>query len=153
MAEAAGFRVVAAVAAVSEHSIVHRYAQGRPDKEDTVRLMEYGKEIKRIIDEKEPSAHLNLPGNRPYKKASSLAIIPQSTSGCTSCGICAEQCPTQAIHPAKPAQVDKSRCISCMHCISVCPHSARRVHPIIVWLASCMLKTECSKRKSPELFL
>lgn len=41
VAEAAGFRAVAAVAAVSDHSIVHRYAQGRPDKDDIARLMEW----------------------------------------------------------------------------------------------------------------
>ena len=38
-AKAAGFRVVAAVAAIAEHSIAHKYAAGRPDAEDDLSLI------------------------------------------------------------------------------------------------------------------
>jgi len=34
LARHSGFRVVAAISAVAEHSIVHQYAAGRPDRQD-----------------------------------------------------------------------------------------------------------------------
>ena len=37
-AESRGFQVIAAVAAIAEHSILHQYAAGRPDRQDAEEL-------------------------------------------------------------------------------------------------------------------
>ena len=46
LSESCGFRVVAAVSASAEHSIVREYGAGRPDKADLEELQAFGKKIK-----------------------------------------------------------------------------------------------------------
>lgn len=151
-AKQAGFRVIAAVAAVAEHSIVREIAAGRPDTQDVQQLSAFAKQI---LDKfsagntTEPA----IPGNRPYKKAGGAGMVPKPTKECTSCGVCARQCPVQAIDRIDPKKVDEKACISCMRCISVCPQSARKVSPVMLGAASLMLKKVCSERKENELFL
>ena len=153
VAQAAGFRVVAGVAAVAEHSIVHQYAKGRPDEEDVKQLQEIGNDIAKFLQKDVPFQRLTLPGNRPYKKDFSMRLVPQATSACTGCGTCAKQCPAQAISHENPRMTDKAKCISCMRCVSIFPHHARRPNRFVVWLAGLMIKSACSERKDPELFL
>lgn len=151
-AKQAGFRVIAAVAAVAEHSIARQFASGRPDAQDAERLSEFAKQIQAKLsagDASEPA----IPGNRPYKKTSRAGMVPKPTKECTGCGVCAAQCPVQAIDRENPEKVDEKACISCMRCISVCPHSARRVNPVMLSGVSLMLKKVCSERRDCELFL
>ena len=151
-ARQAGFQVIAAVAAVAEHSIARQFAAGRPDVQDTKQLSDFA----RLIQAK-PSAgdytEPSIPGNRPYKKAGGAGMVPKHTKECTNCGVCAAKCPVQAIDKEKPKKVNEKACISCMRCISVCPHSARKVNPVMLSAASLMLKKVCSDRKDCELFL
>lgn len=151
-AKQAGFQVVAAVAAIAEHSIVRQFAAGRPDAQDAKQLSDFARQIQAKLsagDSTEPS----IPGNHPYKKAGGASMVPKSTKECTNCGICAAECPVQAIDKENPKKVDETACISCMRCISVCPHSARKVNPVMLSAASLMLKKVCSDRKEGELFL
>ena len=151
-AKQAGFRVIGAVAAVAEHSIARQFAAGRPDEEDVRQLSRFAEQIRAKLsagDTGEPT----IPGNRPYKKAGGAGMIPKPTQECTQCGVCARACPVQAIHPDDPKAVDETVCISCMRCISVCPHSARKVDPAMLEAVGLMLKKVCSDRKDCELFL
>lgn len=151
-AKQAGFQVIAAVAAVAEHSIVRRFAAGRPDAQDTEQLSNFAKQIQHKIstaDTSEPA----IPGNRPYKKAGGAGMVPKPTKECTNCGICAEKCPVQAIDRENSKKVDDKACISCMRCITVCPQGARKVNPVMLSAASMMLKKVCSERKECELYL
>lgn len=151
-AKQAGFRVIAAVAAIAEHSIARQFAAGRPDAQDAKQLSDFARQIQSKLsagDSTEPS----IPGNRPYKKAGGTGMVPKPTKECTSCGVCAAECPVQAIDKKNPKKVDEKACISCMRCISVCPHSARKVSPVMLSAASLMLKKVCSERKDCELFL
>lgn len=148
----AGFRVIAAVAAVAEHSIARQFAAGRPDAQDAKQLSDFAGQIQAKLSAgncSEPS----IPGNRPYKKAGSTGMVPKPTKECSKCGVCAAECPVQAIDKENPKKVDEKACISCMRCISVCPHAARKVNPVMLSAASLMLKKVCSERKSCELFL
>lgn len=151
-AKQAGFRVIAAVAAVAEHSIVRQFAAGRPDARDAKQLSDFAQQIRAklsVSDTSEPA----IPGSRPYKKAGGAGMVPKPTKECTKCGVCAAECPVQAIDRENPKKVDEKACISCMRCTSICPHSARKVNPVMLSAASLMLKKVCSERKDCELFL
>lgn len=151
-ARQAGFRVIAAVAAVAEHSIARQFAAGRPDAEDAAQLAAFGEKIQAKLsagDLSEPK----IPGNRPYKKAGGAGIVPKATKACNRCGVCAAKCPVQAIPKDDPAKVDEKACISCMRCVAVCPQGARKVNPLLLSAAGLMLKKVCAERKDCELFL
>lgn len=151
-AKKAGFRAIAAVAAVAEHSIVRQFAAGRPDAEDAQQLVAFAKQIQSKLamgDDSEPA----IPGNRPYKNAGGAGMVPKPTKECINCGVCAATCPVQAIDKENPKKVDEKVCISCMRCVSVCPHSARKANPVMLSAAGLMLKKVCSERKGCELFL
>lgn len=152
MAEEAGFVVAAAVSAVAEHSIIHQYAAGRPDEEDARCLKGFAKEILEKIQAGELK-EVEIPGNRPYKNAGGVGLVPKAAKNCVNCGLCAKQCPAQAISREDVKCVDGSRCISCMRCVELCPHSARKVNGGMVAVASLALKKACSVRKDCELFI
>ena len=148
----AGFQVVAGVAAIAEHSIAHQYAAGRPDSQDKQQLQDFGQ---KIWDKLQAGDHSQptLPGNRPYKKAGGVGMVPKPAKDCNRCGLCAQQCPVQAIDLADPSRTDKELCISCMRCVAVCPQGARKVNPVMLTAAQVALKKVCSDRKEGELFL
>lgn len=151
-AKKAGFQIIAAVAAVAEHSIARQFASGRPDTQDAKQLSDFAKQIQdklSVGDTSEPVIH----GNRPYKHAGATGMVPKPTKECTKCGVCSEKCPVQAIDPENPKKVDEKACISCMRCISVCPHFARKVNPVMLSVVGLALKKVCSERKDCELFL
>lgn len=148
----AGFKIIAAVAAVAEHSIMRQYAAGRPDTEDKRVLKDYAKKIqKKLLNGTLNEIH--IPGNRPYKKEMGSKIVPQVGKNCNQCGLCAKQCPVGAIDISNSKIVNKSKCISCMRCISNCPQNARKVNKALVFVASAAMKKVCQDRKQCELFI
>ena len=152
IAEQCGFQVLAAMAAVAEHSIMHQYAAGRPDSQDEAALHDFSQKILakfRSGDQSSPT----VPGDRPYKKAGGVGLVPQADRSCVECGLCAKQCPTQAISANSLRKADGKKCSSCMRCVVQCPHSARKVNGAMVAAASLAMKKVCSVRKECELFL
>lgn len=146
-AKECGFLVVAAIAAVAEHSIMPQYAAGRPDASDVKRLEAFAD---RIADRTEAAA--SIPGNRPYKKAGGAGLVPKPDKDCVKCGLCAARCPVQAIDPVR-FTADSKACIACMRCVKQCPHHARKVNGVMVSIAATAIKKACSVRKENELFL
>lgn len=152
LAAGSGFRVIAAVAAVAEHSILHQFATGRPDLQDEEMLQSFAGRILEKFQaggENVPA----IPGNRPYKKAGGAGLVPKATRACTSCGLCAEKCPSQAISRLDPKKTDGKACISCMRCVSLCPQGARKASGLMTSIAGMAIKKACNQRKSSELFL
>ena len=146
-AKECGFRVVAAVAAVAEHSIMPQYASGRPDASDKKQLEQFAEQIAGRTE-----AVVSIPGNRPYKKAGGAGLVPKVGKDCKKCGLCAESCPVQAIDPAS-FTADAKKCISCMRCVKQCPEKSRSVNGAMVSIAAMAIKKACSVRKENELFL
>lgn len=152
LAQQSGFRVIAAVSAVAEHSIIHQYAAGRPDQSDREELSSFGGEIlKKFTDEGEEAP--SIPGNRPYKKSGGGGMVPKAGKDCVNCGLCAKSCPAQAIDQADAGRIDSKKCISCMRCMVKCPQSARKVNEAMVKAVALAIKKACSERKENELFI
>ena len=70
IANQCGFCTIAAISAVAEHSIMHQYAAGRPDFQDSKQLKSYAKSIMTKLQTAQQVNELKLPGNRPYNKSS-----------------------------------------------------------------------------------
>lgn len=154
VAEQCGFRVLAAVAAVAEHSIMHQYAAGRPDRHDIEQLHDSSAKIlAKFRDVPYAKSAIPIPGNRPYKQAGKVDLVPKAGKNCVSCGLCAAHCPAQAISRQEIRSADSKKCISCMRCVAQCPHKARRINRALVSVASRAMKKVCSVRKECELFI
>lgn len=152
VAKHAGFRVVAAVSAIAEHSVARQFAAGRPDAQDAAQLAGFARQIQQKLlaeDASEPS----IPGNRPYKQAGGHRMTPEATEDCVSCGACAALCPVRAIDKDDQSQVNGEECISCMRCIFVCPQNARKLDPNKLAAVTKMLSKVCVARKECELFI
>lgn len=146
------FTCVAGIAAIAEHSICHQFATNRPDDKDIEELKNFASQIKQQIE----SGIKEIPpvkGNHPYKEYGGVPLSPRANKTCTSCGICVKECPVDAIPKDNPRKVDKNKCISCMHCISVCPNHSRSNSKILSFVAVQGLKKACLSRKENELFL
>lgn len=148
-----GFCCAAAVAAVAEHSIMHQFAQARPDKKDLEELSRFAKQIRQRIEENRIPEELILPGNHPYREYNGVPIKPVAKKNCTKCGLCAKKCPVQAIPLNNPSETDYKKCISCMRCVSICPTHSRKVNKILTTMAAYKMKKSCSERKANELFI
>ena len=55
VAKRAGFQVIAAVAAVAEHSIARQFAAGRPDSKDAAQLSDFAKKIQHKLSSADTS--------------------------------------------------------------------------------------------------
>ncbi len=151
-AEKRGCQVVVAIAAVAEHNMVRTIATGRPDAADIKRLQEISVEI----DAKFAAGDLKPMLSRPeetYKEFNNLPVHPMATDDCTGCGICAEECPMQAISHEDLRQTDASRCINCMRCTYVCPSNARHLPEQVQEMLTNRLHSICTERREIEIFL
>jgi ferredoxin len=151
-ANASGFKVIAAVTAIAEHSIMHQYATGRPDATDASALQEFASRIVERVASGSDMDSLHVSGNTPYVKAGDVPLVPKVTGKCVSCGKCAESCPTTAIN-SNDFAADKKACMACMRCIDICPQNARSVSKLMVKAAGMAIKKAASVRKECELYL
>lgn len=149
VARSEGFRPVAAIAAVAEHSIARVYAAGRPDAADCEELAAYGREIMGRLGDGVPPVGLDIPGNRPYK-AANVGPFPEADERCTACGLCAAQCPAGAIPVTDLRTVDRNTCVSCMRCVAVCPAGARGIGALRDVVTE-RLRPLCSERRGNVL--
>lgn len=157
MAEARGFKVMAAGAFIARHSIVPEFGEGRPDAADYLKMDEFARRIRERLDfvasaDSLPTAI--VPGNREFRKYDGVPMHPSASRiKCGKCGKCAAECPVGAIPASDPTKTDKDKCITCMRCVAVCPHYARSLNPVMLAAAKAGLKKACSERKEPEIFI
>lgn len=149
---ASGFKPVAAVAALAEHSIVRQFAAGRPDSDDEACLRDFAAKIKEKLADPD-AAEVAVPGNTPYKPGGRASIRPRAGKKCIDCGLCAVHCPVQAIRSDNLRVCRDDLCISCMRCIAVCPRKARSVDAAVLDGIAAKIGPACAGRKENELFL
>ncbi len=146
-----GCDVVAAIAAVAQHSIAPSIAAGRPDATDLQHLLEF----KEDIDIKYKNGGLKSMQPRPqeqYKEYRQLPILPESKESCTLCGVCEKECPVQAITIKDTCLTDPCRCILCMRCTAVCPSGARGLQAETLEAVTERIESRCNGRRETEIF-
>ena len=107
----------------------------------------------KIMQNSEAQRTPAFPGNRPYREYGGVPLKPVANGKCTSCGLCAKECPAGAIPLDNPKMTDKDKCISCMHCVAVCPKKARNYSKLVSFIAGLKMKKVCSGRKENKLYL
>ena len=149
--EPQGFVCVCAVAAVTQHSLMPKYGAGRPDADDIKELKAFSVKCKNAVDT--ASNSVKVPGNYPYRKYNAIPIKPKVKRTCKGCKLCVDRCPVQAISADNPTKTDTEKCISCLQCITVCPHNARYTSRLMRMMATKKMKKVCSGRKENRIFL
>ncbi len=155
-----GFRVHAAAAFIGQHSYTKRYpiAVGRPDRKDLDLAFQFGqstREISSILSPEEVPVQLDI-NSRSKKYIYPLRAVYKS-SNCTSCGKCAETCPTGIIEPETGQYRDSSlvkKCVGCMKCVNICSDEGRVMQPgfLMHWFLKTYLKRAMTHRKEPVTF-
>lgn len=152
---ARGFTVIAAIAAVAQHSIAPAIAAGRPDEKDRHELCEAARAVcEKLCDLRVlESGQVEVKGKRPYKEFGGSALKPAADESCVGCGTCAAQCPVRAIPEDAPNTTNPQVCISCMRCIKVCPTGARKLDPAGQAAIAQKLGMICKERRENELYI
>lgn len=147
-----GFRCIAAMAAIAEHSMLRQFAAGRPNESDRAELTAFARRISRAIATDTFVEDLAVPGAFPYRPIGSF-VKPVASEECIGCGACAASCPAGAIPEDNPSFTDNALCAACTRCISVCPVGARQLNPDVMKAVEARLAPLLSGYRKNELFL
>lgn len=160
-----GLCIVAAAFFIGEHSFANDkvpLAKGRPDQKDLELAREFGRKIKRKLDETDPREwpKLKLPIKQPlsvrlmpFNKAHLLTFEPAvDNTKCVQCKACVGVCPTGAID-GDSLKITSRACLRCFACAKFCPAGARTVRHKYGIFTETFFRWAGRKRKEPELFL
>lgn len=158
LAEQNGFVVAAAIAAVTEHSIMREYGAGRPNEQDKQELRTFANQIRSKLERAAGPEELRtvIPGKAPYQPYEDIPLKPSSSEKlCAVCPShpCVSACPAGAIPVENPAKTDQMVCISCFRCVSLCPLKARWVNPVLLDDMSKKLHRACRDPKRNILLI
>lgn len=151
-----GFKVMAAGAFITRHSIFPQVAASRPDENDRRKIADFGAQCATMLSKLESTEglpDLNVKGNRPYRQPRAIPLHPTGNRQCNRCNSCVKLCPVQAIPETNPRQTNKQQCISCGRCIAICPQKARRFGGLLYKIAGWKFTKNNARRKEPETFL
>ena len=133
-----GFRIAAAAKVVALHSMMwladDPAGRGHPDDTDRREIEALVKKLHSRFDSNDvPVLSLDELDYQPPERAAKMKnrinapwyIIPKNvgSESCTQCGICAEECPVNAVSLNPYPEFDQN-CIDCFNCIRLCPENA-----------------------------
>ncbi|MDY0361921.1 MAG: EFR1 family ferrodoxin [Desulforegulaceae bacterium] len=137
-----GFEIAGAFKVPGPHSMMtpseDALGAGHPDGNDKKIISEFVEKLLKLLESDDFSSKCLTPEDIQYqpeeRKAEmekgdvykARAGMPQkmvSESLCTTCGVCAELCPVEAIE-LDPYPVFNDNCISCFNCYKQCPEEA-----------------------------
>ena len=148
-----GFLPIAAIAAVSKHSIMTDIASTRPDELDKKEIISFAEKIKKHLENIDDNFDLDVPGNFPYKKYNPVPLKPKADNKCILCGACATDCPVGAIPYDTPNITNNELCITCMRCVEICPVGARSIGEENLKMITEKFGPLCEGRKENKLFI
>ncbi|MEG1553854.1 MAG: EFR1 family ferrodoxin [Rikenellaceae bacterium] len=146
------FHVVSAGAFIAQHSIFPQVAKGRPDNSDLASAEELGgKSIETLARYESINTlpQLTVKGNFPYRAITSIPIRPKTNNKCNKCYRCVKECPTGAISENNPHKIDKTKCIACAHCISICDKKAKHFGGLLYKVVSRKFTKRCALPQKP----
>ena len=156
-----GFNPVAGGAFIGEHSFASKdapIANGRPDRLDVKKAIDFGAKVKdklTALQSLDAQIDLEIPGKFPYKapKTKTITVSPVTIEdACTVCGTCAGVCPTAAISINERVETNIALCIRCCACIKGCPEEARVIEDEMWKKIANWLNENCRARKEPQIF-
>ena len=156
-----GCKPIAGAAFIGEHSFSSDElptAVGRPDEKDLKIAREFGEKLKvklASVTSADQLSEPTIPGNMPYKERMPKAPVDfiDVSDACTQCGVCAENCPSEAIDSEDCTKTDATKCIWCCACIKTCPENARTMKEGKIKEIAARLNKACQERKEPMCFL
>lgn len=142
---------VASAAVIAQHAMEPSVASDRPDKTDYQNLESFGRFALKKYEEVDVKA-VQVPGNRPYRDWAKMPVTPISEGACIHCGLCANNCPTQAIDLFDTAKTDPNKCILCLRCVWICPQKVKRLPDVAQKAIAEKLAHVRGVRKENEFF-
>ena len=142
---------VASAAVIAQHVMEPSVAADRPDKTDYQNLESFGRFAMKKYEKAEVNV-VEVPGNRPYRQWSKMPLTPISDGFCIHCGLCANNCPTQAIDLLDTSKTDPEKCILCLRCVWICPRKVKRLPDVAQKAIAEKLAHVRSVRKENEFF-
>ncbi len=153
-----GFVGVAAGAFIGEHSNTKKVGTNRPDAKDLEVAQKFGCEIRtklENIQDISQLSELSVKGNYPYKEINPAPPMkPDTNNNCVECGVCAKNCPVNAINAEDYKEVDVTKCIRCSSCIKRCPVNAKAInHEVFNKITNLLIDNFSAVRNEPEYFI
>ena len=148
-----GFKVFAAAAFISHHSLFPAVAIGRPDDSDIEIIKEFASKASEKLTNNELD-NVEVPGKDAYRDYKDMPIVPFTNEcKCSFCLDCVTACPLGAIPEDDPIATDKDLCDACTACIYICTEKARSFIGETYEAMNSKFVKNNSERKEPELFL
>ncbi len=146
-ARAQGFVVRGAAALVGRHTFGDIQTD-RPDAGD----LAADRAFARKAAQNDPTEPIRISGNRPYRDGGNGGSFrPLTSDACVSCGLCVQNCPTQAIGP--DCRTIGESCISCFRCIRNCPTGAKNMNVENYLTFAKSFSEKLKQRRENEYFL
>ncbi len=144
----AGFAVKGAAAVIGRHTY-GKIQVGRPGAEDLAQCADFARRAAaRAPDSPAPV----IPGNRPYREGGSGGKFrPLTSEDCLQCGLCAADCPVQAI--ADDFRTISDSCLACFRCVRNCPVQAKQPDPAVYGPFAEMFSEKLRTPRTNSFFL